>query len=581
MKLTNKIITIITLALGATGCSDFLDDDVQYTREEVITESRARSRGFIENIYPDYDYEFNKDFGVEVLTDNAVQNITETPAAATGYWSPTYNPYGYVWQQSYDNIRQVYQYITLVHDTGLPFQLTDADGEDNPTNINTLRRYYGEAYFLKAFAEWELLKYFGGPSENDEMLGFPIVNEILENEDYITLKRNTYQECFDQIMKDLDTAIEYLPLEYSGTGISDGTTAIETGRASGMAAYALKAKVALFAASPAFNPTNDIEKWELAATYAEDVITQNGGLRSLQAFNFSNDSNSDHFWRLRNTYQSNDLEKSYYPPTLYGAGIINPSQNLVDAFPDSQGYPITDGTSSYDPSTPYAGRDQRFYKFIFYNNDECFDTESCTDFNPLEIYRGGLDNYGGFKNSVGTRTGYYLKKYMNNLDFDPSSLSATTTQPRVYVQLGLTEVYLGYAEALNEIHNDPTTAPAGHNFSAKEVLQKIRIRAGYTSSDPHLDNSSSNQSDFEVLLRNERRIELCFTSDRFHDLRRWKEIVNIEDIKGVKVTKNEDDTFSYEDIIVEERNYEEKNYYLPLPYGEVIKSTILEQNKGW
>ena len=71
MKLTNKIITIITLALGATGCNDFLDDDVQYTREEVITESRARSRGFIENIYPDYqDSTTTPDYTVSLPSPN-------------------------------------------------------------------------------------------------------------------------------------------------------------------------------------------------------------------------------------------------------------------------------------------------------------------------------------------------------------------------------------------------------------------------------------------------------------------------------------------------------------------------------
>ena len=89
----------------------------------------------------------------------------------------------------------------------------------------------------------------------------------------------------------------------------------------------------LFAASPAFNPTNDPAKWELAADLAHDVIVQNGGLKPLQAFNFSKENNPDHIWRMRNSRNDNNLEKRLYPPTLYGQGEVNPSQNLIDAFP--------------------------------------------------------------------------------------------------------------------------------------------------------------------------------------------------------------------------------------------------------
>ena len=108
----------------------------------------------------------------------------------------------------------------------------------------------------------------------------------------------------------------------------------------------------------------------------------------------------------------------------------------------------------------------------------------------------------------------------------------------------------------------------------------VRKRAGLNT-DPYLDEVSANSADFKTLLENERRIELCFTGERFHDLRRWKNIVNIEDVKGVKITKNTDDTFSYQNIDVERRNYEAKNYYLPLPYSELLINTNLKQNQGW
>lgn len=576
MKLTNKALTIIILVLGVSGCSSFLEDEIQYTQEDEVITSGIRSRGLIDDIYTDYSFRYFTDFSVEYLTDNAVLNSQETNLAS-GYWDPTSNPYNYVWQQSYNNIRQIYQYIELVHDTGLPFQPAEETADLNDIVIS---RYYGEAHFLKAWAEWELLKIFGGPDENGNMLGFPIIKRIWENEAYTSAVRNTYDECVTQIMEDLDVAIENLPLKYSGNENSNpGTSDLETGRASGLAAYALKAKVALFAASPAFNPTNDLSKWELAASLANEVIEKNGGLKTLQTYNFARENNPDHIWRMRNSRNNNTLENRLYPPTLYGQGEVNPSQNLIDAFPDSNGYPIDHASSTYNADSPYTSRDSRFYKFIFYNGDQCFTSAVCSDYSPIETFQGGLDNFGGFIPNEGTRTGYYLKKYLNKLNFDPSEIDATTTLPKVYVQLGLTDIYLSYAEALNEF-SGPNTAPAGFNFSAKDVLTMVRKRAGINS-DAYLDNVSYIQSDFRDLLKNERRIELCFTGERFHDLRRWKDITDIENLKGVSITKDENDMFSYNTIEVERRSYEAKNYYLPLPYSELQLNTNLKQNQGW
>jgi len=591
MKLTNKILAIVVLMLCITGCSSFLEDEIQYTKEEVVTTSGIRSRGLIEDIYTDYSFRYFTDFSAEYLTDNGVLNSSETNLANNNWGVGESHPYNYVWQQSYDNLRQIYQYIDLIHDEGLPY-LPSPEILSVDISERTVARYYGEAFFLKAWAEWELLKTYGGEGEDGTMLGFPIVNEILENEEYASIKRNTYQECVDQIMADLDTVIKYAPLNYSAIPVVDNTSTpdvnesnkgfntLETGRASGLAAYALKAKLALFAASPAFNPTNDVAKWELAAQYAHDFIEKNGGLKSLSSFSVTNENNSNHIWRMRNSRNENSLENRLYPPSLYGQGEVNPSQNLVDAFPDSKGYPITDASSTYDANTPYASRDSRFYKFIFYNGDQGFASQTATDFDPLEIYLGGADNFGGFIANEGTRTGYYLKKYLNDVEFDPSVDGAVTTLPRVYVQLDVAEMYLTYAEAVNEAYGIADAAPAGLNYSAKEVLTKIRQRAGLFS-DPYLNDVSTDSNSFRTFLKNERRIELCFTGERFHDLRRWKDILNIEDVKGVKIRKDENDVLSFEDIVVEKRGYSNKNLYLPIPYTQVILNPNLKQNIGW
>lgn len=588
MKLINNILTIAISAFSLVGCDSFLEDEIQFTSEEEVLISGIRSRGIINDIYSDYAFEYTRDFNVDYLTDNAVRSSGQTDFTNLN-WGPTSShPYDNIWARSYDNIRRIYEYIDLVHDEGIPYFPSEASSDSSD---DIVRRYYGEAFFLKAWAEWELLKIYGGPGEDGVMYGFPIVDDLYEaedsngnktftNEDFSTLTRDTYDDCVDQIMDDLQIAIDSLPLRYDAAN-TIGFDASETGRASGLAAYALKSKVALFAASPAFNPNNDLTKWETAAQYAHDLIEVNGGLKPLQAINNSRENDPDHLWRLRNSRLNNTLERALYPPTLYGQGDVNPSQNLVNIYPDSRGYPITNAASSYDESLPYASRDTRFYKSIFYNADQCYEQESCDDYGALEMFTGGQDNFGGFIGDVGTRTGYYLKKFLNKLDFEPASTnSPLTTDAKVYVQLGLTEVYLNYAEAVSEAYGQAETAPAGLNYSAKDAMARIRLRAGLFI-DPYLTSIQGDVNQFKEFVRNERRIELCFTGERFHDLRRWKEIDNIENIKGTKVTKEQDGSFTYQEIDVEERAYDVKNYYLPLPYTELLLNTNLEQNAGW
>src|SRR6185295_10846795 len=71
-------------------------------------------------------------------------------------------------------------------------------------------------------------------------------------------------------------------------------------------------------------------------------------------------------WR-GNIVTNNGLEQNNFPPTLYGNGRVNPTQNLVDAFPMANGYPITDPGSGYVTTNPYNGRDPRLKNYILVN----------------------------------------------------------------------------------------------------------------------------------------------------------------------------------------------------------------------
>jgi hypothetical protein len=84
------------------------------------------------------------------------------------------------------------------------------------------------------------------------------------------------------------------------------------------------------------------------------------------------------------------------------------------------------------------------------------------------------------------------------------------------------------------------------------------------------------------LIRNERRLELCFENHRFRDIRRWKVDLNQlnETARGVEISKS-GNTPVYTPINVESRNYQQHMYYGPIPYGEINKWSALQQNAGW
>jgi hypothetical protein len=148
----------------------------------------------------------------------------------------------------------------------------------------------------------------------------------------------------------------------------------------------------------------------------------------------------------------------------------------------------------------------------------------------------------------------------------------TNTQKHYVPRIRYTELFLAYAEAANE-----AWGPDGkgtHQYSARDVIAAIRKRAGIQS-DNYLA-SITTQDDMRKLIRNERRLELCFEGFRFWDLRRWKADLT-EAAKGIKITDN-----TYELLpTVENRVYKDYMSYGPIPNMEVLKFNNLVQNKGW
>ena len=521
----------------------------------------------------------------EPATDDAVSNAASNSwrRMASGTWTSNNNP-----MDRWSGCRSAIQYINLFLEQVDRVKWSESDPEANALFRD---RFYGEAHAMRGIMNYYLLQAHGGLDNAGNLLGVPIVEVAEDASSNFNVPRNTFAECVAAIKKDFDTAMKYLPADYGEecypevrqkyAGISEANVVRVfgprfKGRINGRIVEGYLSRLTILGASPAFEKSGIT--WEEAANAAAKVITENGSLRELQVDGgvwYADAGIKDLeagvcppevLWR-DSKGTSNDLEKEHFPPTLYGNGRINPTQNLVDAFPMENGYPITDPLSEYDPQNPYAGRDPRLAQYIIYNGAKAGNSNT-------EIKTLGRDTNDGINMmTTSTRTGYYMKKLLvMNVNCDPSN---SVGQAHYTARMRYTEFMLNYAEAANEAWGPLGTG--ANSFSAYDVIKEIRMRAGigFENGDAYLESCKADKEKMRQLIRNERRLELCFEGFRFYDLRRWKASLN-EPAMGMQLVDG-----VYTPFEVETRNYKDYMIYGPVPYSEVLKFNALQQNAGW
>jgi hypothetical protein len=588
MKRISILLTGFIFLLS--GCEKFTEPALQNNGDfSNIYSEPALAQGLLMNGYtrlPSNNWTFN-----DVATDDAVTNETTNNfrRAATGQWTASFNPF-----DQWTNTRAGIQYINMF--------LAEADkvswDSKNPM-LNQMfgDRMKGEAYGLRAYLMFFLLQAHAGWA-NGELYGFPIITSPETPTSDFNIPRAKFDDCMRQIYSDLGKAEELLPLDYNDiTSAADipakynGIT-IETynrvfGKLfkllmTGRIVKAIRAKASLLAASPAYSTGSTTTNWTDVANNAADVLNRNGGLAGLAANGvtwYDNRSEIDALgsganpaeilWR-GNVNSESTLEAAHYPPTLFGQGRLNPTQNLVDAFPMANGYPITNTPlSGYNPATPYTSRDPRLTKFIVVNGSTAGPSNV-----TITTAVNGTTNDALNKTETSTRTGYYMRKLLRQ---DVSRNSASINNQKHYKpHIRYTEMYLIYAEAANEAFG-PMGTGANASYSAYDVIKAIRSRAGVGSSngDAYLESIKTDKDQMRTLIRNERRLELCFEGFRFWDLRRWDAGLN-ETAKGMSISQNGNQI-----IDVESRNYEDFMRFGPVPYSEILKFNALQQNTGW
>lgn len=472
-------------------------------------------------------------------------------------------------------------YYNQIHTVNLLLENESELGPDIDKN-----RVLGEVYFFRAYYYYMLFRQFGGV-----LLLENTYNPIVDNKKF---PRASYDEMVEFIVRDAERAASYLPEEQIGLNLSR----IEKG-----AALMLKAKTYLWAAGPKFQncelsylgfsddktnimlekareaydelialnkytliPITSIEKDNIVQEYRNIFLTKHSQ-ESIFEVQHSNDGDfADGF--------GHKLDREAAPPSFGGtiAGYC-PTHNHVQEYRMLNGKKIGDAGSGYDPNKPYDDRDYRFYANILYDGAK-FRGENVMEIhsryeNGKLITGADLTKYGSSTTAAVTNTGYYLAKFMNEkqkIDTD-----ATYGSSQNYIIWRYAEVLLDYAEISFRL---------GDVQTALNKVNEVRRRV-------HVPELSSVSWDDIV---NERRIELAFEESTYWDILRWgiafeKWNGSKNPLKGIKITKYEDNSVKYEEITVNRsddrvRRFREIQYYLPIPWDE-IRYQGIDQNPDW
>lgn len=430
----------------------------------------------------------------------------------------------------------------------------------------------GEELFFRAYYYMELVNRYGG---------VPLITKAYQLDDtdkVMDIKRNSYEECVDSIVKWFDDAAELLPVKYD----SD----LDFGRVTKVAALAMKSRMLLYAASPWWG----VRTYKEAADASKEVIDLCGGdgnnLDPDYKGLFLNPlSNEIIFQRLYNQEFGHWFDWENTPNGWSGYSATCVTQEMVDSYETDGGkFPDTDWYDGKTTTTvnPWENRDPRFYASIVCDGQKFRDREIQFWVNAPEKEgekpsKGGLDSEFGRDNWNYSKSHYTIRKFMDETLLN--SWSDKGKQPWIYCRLA--EIYLNYAEAMYYCGKEEV-ARTYVNYVRERARNMVGAQEGSINMLPDVTESG------EALLKKiqqERKVELAFEEHRFFDVRRWKiaESTQVGQFHGIQIVKNEDGTKEYSVInLGNERDFDaSKHYLVPIPNYERRKNSALEQNPGY
>lgn len=460
-----------------------------------------------------------------------------------------------VWDGAYEGIRAT------------NYLLQKASESELATEID---RWVGEALFFRAYHYWDLTRNYGG---------VPLIDEVLDvDSEGLYSSKSTQTEVIDFILNDLDNAIPLLPKQ-------SGLSPTEIGRVTRGAALALKARVALFQGTwSKYHGEGEGANYLTAAIdAAEEIVVSD----EYALFDEQGDESYKHLFILggddsrevilARRFYANRATHNWTRELWFNSMI--PTKNLADLYLDTEGLPIDNSTlfQGYaELASEFQNRDPRMAMTFIVPGSEI-------------LADGGVwtPTYPGFTGTNATRTGYMLRKFLDE------TLEATQFQGQYdFKEFRYGEVLLILAEALYE--KDGQISDADLNRTINLLRSRVNM--------PALTNAHVSSNGLNMLneIRRERTVELAFEGFRRDDLRRWHTAENVmpEAIKGVKFVGTEYEE-RYPDLqigsdiqvdnngfIIAEpataRQFLPKHYLDPIPLQQIqLSQGTLEQNEGW
>jgi hypothetical protein len=460
----------------------------------------------------------------------------------------------------------------------------------------------GQAIFCRALQHYELFRYYGG---------IPIIDHSLQGDD-IKYPRRSVEAVVNTIVGWCDEAAAKLP---------ETRPAVDFGKATKLAALALKARVLLYAASPLYNtpenmksevtgarfgdgrdsvlcyPTYDVNRWKLAAD-ASKAVLDNAAAAGVSLYDtdkplttgetYATLGDYESVW---NVYANQEIimanTKSIESPSSWGAdswslymssklfysswGIKN---NVPNEFlqlyekKDGSKWVLPDNGTNLPTDIQALDLDPRFYQTIAYDG-----MYYCAKKGYLDYYKAG-DGYpeGKLCGTDGTPNGFAVEvfKFVPRVD-------AMNTKHFAWPVFRLAEFYLSYAEALNEL--------SGPSQLTYDALNAIRSRAGMPS------KTGLDQAGFREAIQNERTIELAYENHRYNDLLRWLTAAKVlnKPLTGIVTTAKKVNgalTRPWVKSLFINRIFPQRYYYIPFSNSEISKKYLGNgswngQNPGW
>ncbi len=555
----NKICLFLLACVFAASCAD-LNYTEQNTRDEEWTYEYFEN-GVKNMVFDVYAQVYNNEFGdnsayfLAGATDEA-QYALETGAVnnyVNGGWSPA-NPYSNIWTKSYTAIADVCMYLEKIDQTDLtPWQYNSS----YPIWVQQMELFPYELRFLRAYFYFELFRTYGD---------VPLVTTTLTNAQANSIERTPADQIVKFIVDELDEIAPFLPVSYT-TEVGS-----EVGRATRIAAYALKARTLLYAASPLFNPSNDQSKWVKAAEACKYIL-DNASTWGLKLSSYGSLWGHDAFFNSELIFglgrgESNSFEMANYPIGVENGSSGNcPTQSLVDQYEyQDNGETFLQrysGSINLNSVDPYEGLDPRFALTVVKNGDEW--PSNGAQKKVIETFVGGFNaspKYGA------TPTGYYLRKYVDGSCV--TTADNQTSRRHTWIIFRLGEFYLDYAEAVFNATGSANDASFG--MTANEAINVLRNRA-----DIMMPAFTEDGDAWVERYERERLVELAFENHRFWDVRRWKK--GDKYFKSIQVASISSSLQLTRSTV--NRGWDDKYYFYPIPQTEVKKNPKLGQNPGW